>query len=122
MSRIRSRALTRLKKARSANPVWEPAENPLAEVGITGSLEQDSARELDALQQGFRKRRLEEERRYARATDGGYWCCLVAADGDTLREFWRTIGLPRLAGMRYVDLREVAKHLAQKNPMPSEAP
>ncbi len=54
-------------------PDPEPVADPLAAVEYTDNLEEDSARELSALEQGIRDRAAAERDRFREATDTEYW-------------------------------------------------
>jgi hypothetical protein len=62
-----------------AQPDREPEPDPMADVEYTGDLEEDSKRELTALQKGFRERARREQERFELATDSEYWICSGSA-------------------------------------------
>lgn len=49
------------------------APDPLADVEYTGNVEQDAKTELDALENAFRGRRRDEDKRFKQATDSEFW-------------------------------------------------
>ncbi|WP_276670273.1 hypothetical protein [Schaalia cardiffensis] len=71
----------------------DPTPDPLASVEYTNSLEEDSARELTALEQGYRERAANEQKRYIAATDSEYWFTVSFQDREEKERFLRAIGL-----------------------------
>lgn len=70
----------------------DPTPDPLAEVEYTGNLEEDSARELTALEEGYRERMRNEQARFVAATDSEYWLCLCFADRAERERFLAAVG------------------------------
>ena len=85
-------------------------DDPLGGVEYTGSVEVDSAAELDALAQGFRQRRDDEQKRFQQATDSEYWFAVCFKDRDSKEAFLRAIKAGRL-GDKYIDGHALAKLL-----------
>jgi len=86
-------------------------DDPLADVPVTGNVETDAAAELDALAQGFRQRRDQEEKRFRNATDSEYWfavCFRTRADKDA---FLAAVGAVARLGDKYIDGYALAKQL-----------
>lgn len=84
--------------------------DPLAEVQYTGNVEKDSAAELDALAEGFRKRRDQEAQRFRDATDSEFWFAVCFRDRAHKDRFLAQIEAARL-GDKYIDGHALAKLL-----------
>ena len=76
----------------------------------TGNAEADSAADLDAAQEGFRKRAKDEGKRFALATDTEYWSCICFQTREQKESFLAAIGVLR-HGDKYLDGALVAKAL-----------
>lgn len=81
----------------------------------TGNAELDSAADLDAVQEGFRKRAKDEGKRFALATDTEYWACLCFQTREQKEAFLSALNILSL-GDKYLDGQEVAKVLGVKIP------
>lgn len=55
----------------------DPTPDPLAAVDYTGNVEEDSHRELSAMEQAYRDRAQKERDRNREALDSEYWFCVV---------------------------------------------
>ncbi|GAA2178529.1 hypothetical protein GCM10009785_01450 [Brooklawnia cerclae] len=84
--------------------------DPLSDIEYTGNVETDSATELDALAQGFRSRRNQEEKRFRNATDSEYWFAVCFRDRAAKDRFLAAINATRL-GDKYVDGHALARLL-----------
>lgn len=82
----------RTKVVRRIKPS-DPTPDPLADVEYTNNLEEDSAREFTALEQGYRERAANEQKRYIAATDSEYWFAVSFQDREEKERFLRAIGL-----------------------------
>ena len=76
----------------------------------TGSAEVDSAADLDAVQEGFRKRAHDEGKRFALATDTEYWSCICFQTREQKEAFLSALGVLKY-GDKYLDGALVAKAL-----------
>ncbi|SFO82803.1 hypothetical protein SAMN05421810_10192 [Amycolatopsis arida] len=88
----------------------EPEPDPLADVEYTGDLPEDSRRELNALQQGFRDRARREAERFRLATDSEYWIAVCFKSREDKERFLRNAGLLAI-GDKYMDGYAVARVL-----------
>ena len=79
--------------------------------GKTGPAEEESAKELTALQQGMKDRKAAESRRFRRATDSEYWVAMAFASREEKEEFLAKWKLRRL-GDKFLDGRAVDKTLS----------
>lgn len=95
------------------------APDPLESVEYTDNLETDSRAELDALAEGFRKRRARENDRFADATDSEYWFAVCFKNRRDKEAFLAAIKAGRL-GDKYLDGYALAKLLGVE--LPSEPP
>jgi hypothetical protein len=89
------------KLARQATP------DPLADVEVTGNLEDDTLAELDALSEAFRERAAREQDRLTDAMDSQFWLCLCFRSTDDVTAFLRAAGIEQL-GDKYLDGHKVA--------------
>ncbi len=76
----------------------------------TGDAEFDSKTDLDAVQEGFRKRAADEGKRFALATDSEYWACICFQTREQKETFLAALNILKF-GDRYLDGKEVAKQL-----------
>lgn len=76
----------------------------------TGDAEVDSKADLDAVQAGFRKRALDEGKRFALATDTEYWSCICFQTREQKEHFLAAIGVLKY-GDKYLDGALVAEAL-----------
>lgn len=83
------------------------APDPLAGVEYTDNLETDSRAELDALAEGFRSRRDQEETRFKDATDSEYWFAVCFRTRDDKDAFLAAINATHL-GDKYLDGHQLA--------------
>ncbi|MER7009923.1 hypothetical protein ABT324_00645 [Saccharopolyspora sp. NPDC000359] len=88
----------------------EPDPDPLADVEYTGDLAEDSRRELNAVQQGFRDRAKREAERFRLATDSEYWVAVCFKSREDKEKFLRNAGLLAI-GDKYMDGYAVARVL-----------
>lgn len=89
---------------------FDEVADPLAGVADTGDLEADAAAELDAMQQAYRARSKNEEKRKKAATDSEFWFAVCFTSREEKDEFLREHGLIQL-GDKYLDGRAVDKAL-----------
>ena len=94
------------KKLLKANPVPQYVTMP----ELSGNAEKDSAADLDAVQQGFRKRAADEGKRFALATDSEYWACICFQTREQKESFLVALDILKF-GDRYLDGQAVAKQL-----------
>lgn len=88
-----------------------PVPDPLAQVEYTDNLETDSARELSALEEGFRARAKNEEKRFFAATDSEFWLAVCFQDRDEKERFLAALGAAdraKTVGGRYISGRDLA--------------
>lgn len=88
----------------------EPDPDPLENVEYTGDLAEDSRRELNAVQQGFRDRAKREAERFRLATDSEYWVAVCFKSREDKEKFLRNAGLLAI-GDKYMDGYAVARVL-----------
>ena len=103
-------------KALKAHPVPQYVDIP----DQTGDAEADSAADLDAVQEGFRKRAQDEGKRFALATDTEYWSCICFQTREQKEAFLAAIGVLK-HGDKYLDGALVAKALGIDLP-PADVP
>lgn len=105
----------RAKKGERYVPYTNPHEDPLAKLGeSTGSLEQDTKDELDAIHdayKGFRERAKKEQQRFDHAVDADYWAGICFKSRDDKEAFFEALGVTRFYRGRHVDGYELAKIL-----------
>ncbi len=88
----------------------DPEPDPLADVEYTGDLPEDSRKELNALQQGFRDRAKREAERFRLATDSEYWIAVCFKTREDKEKFLRNAKLLPI-GDKYMDGYAVARAL-----------
>lgn len=90
----------------------DPTPDPLANVEYTGNLEEDSRRELTALEQGYRDRAANEQKRFIAATDSEHWFAVSFPSRADKERFLRAIGLTgRAAPDKYMTGDQLAAAL-----------
>ena len=100
----------------------DPTPDPLATVEYTGNLEEDSRRELTALEQGYRERAANEQgyreraaneqKRFIAATDSEHWFAVSFPSRADKERFLRAIGLTgRAAPDKYMTGDQLAAAL-----------
>ncbi|QPK81126.1 hypothetical protein G7Y41_08815 [Schaalia sp. ZJ405] len=90
----------------------DPTPDPLANVEYTDSLEEDAARELTALEEGYRERAANEKKRFIAATDSEYWFCVSFQDREEKERFLKAIGMTgRNAPDKYITGQQLADTL-----------
>ena len=90
----------------------DPTPDPLATVEYTGNLEEDSRRELTALEQGYRERAANEQKRFIAATDSEHWFAVSFSSRADKERFLRAIGLTgRAAPDKYMTGDQLAAAL-----------
>lgn len=94
------------RKLLKANPVPKYVDMPEQ----MGNAQADAAADLDAVQEGFRKRAKDEGKRFALATDTEYWACLCFQTREQKEAFLAALDLLKF-GDKYLDGQEVAKQL-----------
>ena len=78
----------------------------------TGNLEEDSRRELTALEQGYRERAANEQKRFIAATDSEHWFAVSFPSRADKERFLRAIGLTgRAAPDKYMTGDQLAAAL-----------
>lgn len=77
---------------------------------LTGDPEIDSAADLEALDEGFRKRSKDESKRFQLATDSEYWACICFQTREQKDKFLQLMNLIDI-GDKYLDGALVAKRL-----------
>jgi hypothetical protein len=99
------------RKLLKSNPVPQYVK-PAKQVGVA---EIDSAADLDAVSAGFRKRAMDEGKRFAMATDAEYWTCICFQSREQKEAFLAALDLLKF-GDRYLDGQEVAQQLGIELP------
>ena len=99
------------RKALKKNPPPVMVEMP----DPSGNPEDDSAADLDAVQQGFRNRAKAESDRFALATDSEYWACICFQSRDQKEAFLAALKILEF-GDKYLDGQLVAERLGVKLP------
>lgn len=106
---------SRSKKGERTMPYQNPHDDPLAGLGeSSGSLEQDSKDELQAMEdayKGFRERAKKEQQRFDMAVDADYWSGICFKSRDDKEKFFEAVGLKRFYRGRHVDGYELSKLL-----------
>lgn len=101
------------RKILKASPVPQYVEMPT----LTGDAQTDSAAELTAVEEGFRKRASDESSRFALATDSEYWACLCFQTREQKNAFFAALNILDLGnGARYFDGVAVAKRMGIELP------
>ena len=83
------RTVGKPRAIRRRQEIERPAPDPLAGVEYTNDPETNAARQLSAVEVGFRKRATEERKRMKAATSLDYFRTIVFEDGDQCAAFWR---------------------------------
>lgn len=84
--------------------------DPLADVEYENRVEPDAKRELSALEQAFKARKLAEAQRFALNTDSEYWVAFCFPSREAKEKFLELVGL--LAdGDKYLDGMKAARKL-----------
>lgn len=99
------------KLAKMPTKPSDPIPDPLADVEYTDNLEVDSARELSALEEGFRARAKNEEKRFFAATDSEFWLAVCFQDREERDRFLAALGAAdraKTVGGRYISGRDLA--------------
>lgn len=99
------------RKKVNKNPPPVMVEMPDA----TGNLEEDSAADLTALQQGFRNRAMQEGARFELAVDTEYWACLCFQTREQKEAFLAALNILEF-GNKYIDGQLVADRLGVSLP------
>ena len=88
------------------------ASDPLAYVAYCDppNMEADSAAELSALQEAFKKRAKQEAQRFRDVTDSEYWVALCFQTREDKDRFLRALNLIQL-GDKYIDGHKAAQLL-----------
>lgn len=101
----------RTKVVRRTKPS-DPTPDPLAHVEYTDNAEEDMARELTALEQGYRERATNENKRHIAATDSEYWFTVCFQSREEKNKFLQAIGLTgRAAPDKYITGQQLADTL-----------
>ena len=88
------------------------ADDPLADVEYTGSLEADCDAEFAAIDDAYRDRAKAEEKRFTKATDSEYWLAVCFADREEKERFLKAVGVKmNLLGDKYLTGRDLATAL-----------
>jgi len=107
----RRAAKTAKKPLRREKPS-DPTPDPLAGVEYTGNLEEDAHRELTSLEQGYRERAANEQKRFIAATDSEHWFAVSFRTREDKERFLRAIGLTgRTAPDKYITGDQLAAAL-----------
>src|SRR3546814_2928640 len=85
------RAVGKPRSVRPPQAIERRAEDPLAEVDYGPDPEVNAARQLTAVEAGFRRRAVEERKRMKAATAVDYFRVIVFEDGEQSDAFWRTL-------------------------------
>jgi hypothetical protein len=88
----------------------DPTPDPLADVEYTGNVAEDAARELTALEEGYRARAAQEANRFTEATDSEFWFAVVFKNREQKDDFLAQYGLSQL-GDKYLLGRDVERIL-----------
>lgn len=103
-----ARAEAERRKLLRDNPVPQYVEMPEQ----TGDAEEDSEKDLGALEFGFRKRMADEGRRFALATDSEYWSAICFNTREQKEAFFAALGVLDLGnGARYFDGNAIAQRM-----------
>jgi len=89
---------------------YTPEPDPLTDVDYTGDLQEDTAREFTALEQGYRDRAKNEADRFKRATDSEYWFAVCFTSREEKNAFLDRLGLTPI-GDKYLPGDAVAAAL-----------
>jgi hypothetical protein len=87
-----------------------PAPEYITPIDETGDPETDCAAELDAIQEGFRKRAKDEGNRFRLATDSEYWAAICFQTREQKEAFLAALGI-LVHGDKYLDGQIVADKL-----------
>lgn len=86
--------------------------DPLAEVEYTGDLSADSEAELQALDQAYRDRAAQEQKRRKLATDSEFWFAVCFESREEKEAFLKAVGAKRnIHGDKYISGKAFAKLL-----------
>lgn len=91
--------------------------DPLAGVEYEGKIEPDAKRELSALEEAFKQRKLAEMKRFALNTDSEYWVAFCFPSREAKEAFLTAAGL-MADGDKYIDGVAAAKKLGIDVPKP----
>lgn len=87
-------------------------KDPLEDVEYTGNLPADSAKEMSALQEGFRQRAQAEQDRFRKATDSEFWFAVCFKSREDKEAFLKAANAKKnLMGDKYLDGYKLAKLL-----------
>ncbi|MGZ7496138.1 hypothetical protein ACXM2N_03455 [Corynebacterium sp. ZY180755] len=101
------------KKGFSLKPGAVP--DPLADVEYENDLAVDAAKEMTALQKGFKDRATAERDRFRKATDSEFWFAVCFESREEKEKFLRAAGVKaKLMGDKYIDGKQLAKILGVK--------
>lgn len=89
----------------------DPEPDPLADVEYTGSIEEDSKREFTALEDGYRKRAKNEDKRYKNAMDGEFYFVACFASFEERDKFLQACGYGKNDNFKYVNGHDLADRL-----------
>lgn len=107
------------RKRLKANPVPQYVDMPEP----IGDAEADSEKDLGALEQGFRKRAADENRRFAMVTDSEFWGAICFHTSEQRDAFFVALGVLDLSlGDRYFDGNAIAERLGIALPATPEFP
>ena len=123
IAEMREAALLKASKAKKGMAINEAAKHSANYVDLpdpTGDAEVDSLADLDAVQEGFRKRASNEAKRFELSTDSEYWACLCFQSREQCNAFLKALDLLHI-GDKYLDGVKVAEKLGVVLP-PADVP
>ena len=82
--------------------------DPLANVDLNGTVEEDAKKETSAVLEAFRARAKREEKRMRDATDSEYWFAVCFGNRDEKEQFLHALGM-MAHGDKYIDGRKLAE-------------
>lgn len=86
--------------------------DPLADVEYENNLAVDAAKEMSALQKGFKDRAAAERDRFRKATDSEFWFAVCFESREEKEQFLKFVGVKtKLMGDKYIDGKQFAKIL-----------
>ena len=99
----------------SAFEHYQEADDPIANLRDTGSVQENARQELKAIQSAFKRRVQNEKHNISKRFDTEYWFCAVFEDRAQKEAFLAALDLLD-AGDKYVDGRALAHRLDIKLP------
>lgn len=100
----KEKAKEKLLLAKNKPPAYINMPEPVKDA------EQSALNDLNELQSGFRKRALDEAKRFRLATDSEYWCCVCFQTREQKEAFLKALDLLKYHD-KYIDGQLLAKQL-----------